>query len=134
MVTHTLYRFAVAFLVLQINICFSIGQTTFVQRTGSVHSDYGVSCQPTYDGGIIVAQVSSTNGMDLHSGLVKTDDAGNMQWNQLYQIGEYTVPASVLQAKDEGYIVLARVADTSFFNNNKHFLLLYKTNPLEVTQ
>ncbi len=134
MITHTLYRFAVAFLFLQLNIYFSIGQTTFVHRTGSVHSDYGVSCQPTYDGGIIVAQVSSTNGMDLHSGLVKTDDAGNMQWYQLYQVGEYTVPASVLQAKDEGYIVLARAADTSFLNNNKHFLLLYKTNPVGVTQ
>jgi Secretion system C-terminal sorting domain len=72
--------------------------------------------------------------MDLHSGLVKTDDYGNMQWYQLYQVGEYTVPASVLQAKDEGYIVIAYAADSSYLNNNKHFLLLYKTNPMGATQ
>src|SRR4051812_25061493 len=97
-------------------------QITFVHRAGSNYSDYATSCAPTSDGGIILSQESCTNGMDLHSSLIKTDAFGIMQWYNNYRIGGYTLPMTVLEGKDGGYIVLAMASDSSYINNNNYFL------------
>ncbi len=121
-----LVGYFIILLTLTVSKCYC--QPTFVQRAGGNYSDFGMSCAPTSDGGTILAQETCTNGMDLHSGLIKLDYSGNMQWNTLYQIGDYTIPYTVLEAKDEGYIVLTFSSDSSYVNNNRHFLGLYKTD------
>jgi hypothetical protein len=112
------------------SIAFS--QSTFVHRSGNVDSDYGMTCAPTRDGGAIIGNETHTNGMDLHSGLVKYDASGNMQWYKLYQVGQYTIPYSVLET-DEGYMVFAIGTDSALLNYNNHFLVLYKTDNNGVT-
>jgi hypothetical protein len=115
-------------------ICFflnaenSFSQNTFIKSTGSINSDYGVACQPTYDDGTILVALTSTSGIDVHYALVKTDELGNVEWYKIIQIGEWTQPHNVLQAKDEGYIVYGDAADSSYLNNNKHYLFLHKTD------
>jgi hypothetical protein len=100
----------------------------FVKRAGSIYSDYGTSCTQTSDNGIIISAVSSTNGMDVHCGLIKTDLNGTSQWFKLFQIGQYSLPQTVLQAKDEGFIVFGSATDSTLLNYNNHFLYLHKTD------
>lgn len=103
-------------------------QSTFVERIGSANSEYGEACQPTSENGIILVEVSSTSGLDLRFILTKTDSTGAIQWSKLYQVGQWCVPFSVLQAKDEGFIVYGSAADTAMINNNNNILFLYKTD------
>ncbi len=103
-------------------------QTTFVNRVGSAYSDFGLACQPTEDQGIILVQEGSTNGMNLFLALSKIDSSGLLQWTKEYQIGEWCVPYSVLQAKDKGFVVLGSATDSSYINNNHHILFFYKTD------
>jgi hypothetical protein len=103
-------------------------QNMFVKCIGSVHSDYGVACQPTHDKGSIILSVTATNGMDLHAGISKTDSFGITQWTKLFQIGQWAVPQNIKQTYNEGYIVYGTAADSSFLNNNKHFLFLHRIN------
>jgi hypothetical protein len=125
-------------LSLKLSLCFLLAglsvsaQTTYVRRVGSTSSDFGLSCAPTADGGTILALESSSNGLDLLSGLAKYDANGNMQWYSQYRVGDFTYPFSV-RATDEGYIVFAIGSDSAYVNNNKHFVVLYKTDNLGAT-
>ncbi len=107
----------------------SYSQSTFVERIGSANSEYGESCQPTGDNGIILTEVSSTSGLNLRFILTKTDSTGTIEWSKLYQVGQACIPFSALQAKDEGYIVFGSATDTAMINNNNNILFLYKTDP-----
>lgn len=103
-------------------------QTTFVKRTGSAQGDFGTSCQPVSDNGIILSVSTYLNGMNIQTGLVKADEFGDVQWSKVFMVGQWTDPQNVMQAKDEGYIVFGTAADTAFLNNNRHFLFLHKTD------
>ncbi len=104
------------------------GQSLFVKCIGSIRSDIGMACQPTSDKGTILLSETSTNGMDVHCGITKTDSNGTMQWTKLFIIGQWSVPQNIRQTKDEGYIVYGTATDSTFLNNNKHFLFLHMTN------
>ena len=102
----------------------SFAQNLFVKCIGSIHSGQGMACQPTHDKGTILLSETSTNGMDVHCGITKTDSIGTMQWTKLFIIGQWSVAQTILQTKDEGYIVYGTATDSAFLNNNKHFLFL----------
>ena len=127
-------RIAVIIVFLLSQFVLSYAQSTFVRRAGSSSGDYGVSCNPTADGGTILVMPSSTIGIDLYSALIKFDNIGNVQWSTKYRVGEYTDPYTVLPAKDNGYIVLGMSLDRALINYNHYFISLYKTDDLGITQ
>lgn len=121
-------------IIISLPIMQGSAQPTFVNRTGSGGGDFGLTCAPTFDSGIILGAETYTPSIGLHSGLVKYDSYGTMEWYKLYQIGDRTIPYSVLQAEDEGYIVQALAGDSSYAGNNIYFLTLYKTDNFGNTQ
>lgn len=102
-------------------------QTNFVKRIGSVYGDAGVSCKPTLDDGIILAEISSVNGINIHCGLVRTDADGGIVWSKNFMVGDFCPPNTVVQA-NEGFVVYGSATDSTFMNNNKHFLYLHKVD------
>jgi len=71
---------------------------------GGASTDWGHSVEQTSDEGYIVAGYTCSFGLaGVHFWLVKTDAAGNMEWNKTYGAGG-EVAYSVQQTSDEGYI------------------------------
>ncbi len=114
-------------LLLLISGSKTFSQYTFVKRAGSSHSDFGVAIQPTIDRGIILAATTSTNGMDVHTALTKTDSNGTFLWAKLFMTGQWSVPQSVLQSNDEGFITYGTASDSFALNVNNYRLFLHKT-------
>lgn len=73
---------------------------------GPTH-DYGNTVQPTSDGGYVIGGTTGSYGLDLADmWLIKTDSAGNEQWNRTYGATDGDYGMSVLQTSDGGYSVL----------------------------
>ncbi len=81
------------------------GDTAWTRTFGGAHYDWGKSIQQTRDGGYIIA-----GGTCSHSGnfpdvlLIKTDDAGNQDWERVFGGNEYDQGFSVQQTEDGGYV------------------------------
>jgi len=77
-------------------------ETTF----GGADTEEGYSVQQTADGGYIVAGYTFSYGFAYDAYLVKTDSAGNMQWQKTFGAeNRATVGYCVRQTYDGGYIV-----------------------------
>jgi hypothetical protein len=97
----------------------SFGQTPAVvwqKCLGGNNGDYANSVEPTTDGGYIVAGYTEgkDNGdvMGYHGNLavgdiwvVKTDDAGNIQWQKCIGDFSFETGAYIHQTSDGGYIL-----------------------------
>jgi len=80
--------------------------TQWRKTYGGAGIDKARSVQQTADGGYIVA--GTTESFGAGSGdfwLVKTNSAGNMQWNKTYGGARWDMAESVQQTADGGYIV-----------------------------
>jgi len=84
------------------------GNMLWQKTFGGELTDNGHSCQQTADGGYIIT--GSTHSFDAQAAdvyLVKTDQNGNMQWQNLLSgiISESDIGYSVQQTTDGGYII-----------------------------
>ena len=91
-------------------------QNTYVKTVGSYHSDFGTSCKMTNDKGTIMTLCTSTNGIDFHIGLVKSDYNGVTQWTKLFQASVWCYPQTVLQTPDSGYMIFGMATDSLSLN------------------
>jgi hypothetical protein len=83
------------------------GDMQWNQTYGGAASDIACSLVATSDGGYAIVGYTNSFGAGVYDfWLVKTDAAGNMQWNKTYggQWGDY--PSSVVAASDGGYAII----------------------------
>ncbi len=86
--------------VIQWNKCF-----------GGTGNDEAYTTQQTSDGGYIVAGYSTSNNGDVSGNhgndywVVKTDNAGTIQWQKCYGGGGQDYASSIQQTNDAGYII-----------------------------
>ena len=84
----------------------STGDSQWEKTLGGSDGDYGRSVQQTSDGGYIIAGQTASYGSgssDVY--LVKTDGAGNSQWEKALGGSNTDYAESVQQTSDGGYII-----------------------------
>jgi len=82
------------------------GNEEWNQTFGGDDDDRAYSVQQTIDGGFIIAGTTTSFGVGNRvCWLIKTDENGDDEWNQTYNIGSSDVARSVQQTTDGGYIV-----------------------------
>jgi hypothetical protein len=82
------------------------GSKEWDQTFGGSGEDHGNSLAETSDGGyIIVASTQSYGAGSSDVWLIKTDAAGNEEWNELFGGSEWDFGYSVAQTSDNGYII-----------------------------
>jgi len=82
----------------------------------------------TSDGGYAIAgYTTSFSGAGRDFWLVKTDAYGNMEWNQTYEDGDYSVSA-VVETSDGGYAIAGGTWVGVLDSSNSRNLLLIKTD------
>jgi hypothetical protein len=74
---------------------------------GGSAEDFGYSVQQTSDGGFIVAGLTSSYGAGNYDfWLIKTDSAGNREWDKVFGGSAIDEALSVRQTSDGGYVVV----------------------------
>ncbi|MCK4694186.1 MAG: hypothetical protein KAT74_00415, partial [Candidatus Cloacimonetes bacterium] len=82
------------------------GNEEWNQTYGGSNSDNANSVQQTTDGGYIIAGFTYSYGAgESDFWLIKTDENGNVEWDQTYGGSDYDFANSVQQTTDGGYIV-----------------------------
>jgi hypothetical protein len=105
----------------------SVGTQQWSKTYGGIHYDAANSVRQTSDGGYIVVGYTGSSGAGAEDfWLVKTDSAGNEQWNKTYGGTGEDYPDSVQQVFDGGYIVAGH---TSSFGAGSSDFWLVKTDP-----
>lgn len=85
----------------------SEGNMEWEKTFGGKGSDIGYSVRQTKDGGYIVGGFTSSYGAGGDDAyLIKTDAAGNMQWEQVYGGSKQDQYYSVRQTLDGGYVLV----------------------------
>jgi hypothetical protein len=77
---------------------------------GGAQLDMAYWVHETMDGGYAIAGWTDSFGVQTDFWLVKTDAAGNMEWNKTYGRQYYDMAYSAQQTSDEGYIMAGRTA------------------------
>jgi len=105
----------------------SEGNKVWSQTFDKNELDIGRDIKQSFDDGfIIVGETWSFENGRWNVWLIKTNSIGNMEWNQIYDLGGYEHSSSVLSASDGGYIVTGIFS--SFGNGNNSDILLIKTD------
>jgi hypothetical protein len=100
----------------------SAGTMLWNKTYGGTNSDYAYSLVQTADGGYALAGSTYSYGAGSPNGwLVKTDSAGNKQWNKTYGGASYDEARSLVQTGDGGY---ALAGDTNSFGGGYDFWLV----------
>jgi hypothetical protein len=83
------------------------GDTVWTKLFGGSENEWSTSIQQTIDGGYIISGYTKSYGEgDYDAWLIKTDENGNILWDETFG-GEYTDAAfSVRQTKDSCYIIV----------------------------
>ena len=108
------------------------GNMQWEKTFGGSDYEYGSSVQLTRDGGYIIAgemYTSSAKGDDVY--LIKTDAAGNMQWEKTFGGSETDRGESVKQTSDGGYIITGK---TDSFGVENQSVYLIKTDKNGIKQ
>jgi hypothetical protein len=104
----------------------SAGNQQWNKTYGGAQDDEASSVQQTSDGGYILAGTTRSSGAGFYDlWLVKTDSAGNQQWNKTYGGTDADGASSVQQTSDGGYII---AGFTFSFGNGFEDFWLVKTN------
>ena len=107
------------------------GNAEWNQTHGGLGDDWAYSLIATSDGGYAIAgKWNSTDWRGLDYGewpnsncwLVKTDSAGNMEWNQTYGGEKVEVASSLVEASDGGYAITGYTI--TFGSDGADFLLI----------
>lgn len=67
--------------------------------------DIGFSAQQTNEGGYVIIGYTYSFGNDMQYWLIKTDESGNEEWNQVYGDTSEDWPHDVEQTSDGGYVL-----------------------------
>jgi len=100
----------------------SDGYLLWNKTYGGSQWDAGLSVQLTADGGYILVGLTNSFSEDSEIYLVKTDAAGNLQWNKTFQ-GSIYGSRTVQQTSDGGYVITGGIGSL-----NGGDMLLLKTD------
>jgi hypothetical protein len=103
----------------------SAGVAQWNQTYGGTTGDFGTSVVQTSDGGYAIAGRTNSYGVGNDFWLVKTDAAGNSQWNQTYGGTNYEEVHSVVQTSDGGYAIAGH---TTSYGAGDYDVWLVKTD------
>ena len=104
------------------------GNPIFSKTFGGTQDDEATSIKQTSDGGYIITGFTNSFGAGSYDCyLIKTDSLGNLLWSKTYGGVGYEQAVSVLQANDNGYVVLGNIGGNDGFNW-KYYLI--KTDSL----
>ncbi len=110
-------------------------QIVFQKTYGDSLQEGAIDLKETLDGGyILVGGSNSSNpsssfyNPDVY--LVKTDSAGNMEWNKTFGSTGADVGVSVIQTADSSYLVLGRTVQPFRINGDFYFLKVSKDGNL----
>jgi len=83
------------------------GQIAWQKEYGGIYTDYGMTVQPTWDGGYILVGEKSIDGENCTAiYLVKTDKFGDSIWTRTFYVDKYYFgPNAIRATKDSGYII-----------------------------
>ena len=99
------------------------GDMQWSKTYGGGNKDYGHFVVQTGDGGYAIAGNTGSFGAGAYDfWLVKTDSAGNMQWNETYGGEDYEESFSMIQTDDGGYALVGYTR--SFGAGNEDFWLV----------
>jgi hypothetical protein len=84
------------------------GNLTWQQTYGGVRDEYGYCVQPTSEGGYVIsgATIHPPNISKVY--VVKTDDTGNLTWEQSFGRSGLDYGAGIRQTMDGGYAIVGR--------------------------
>ena len=101
----------------------SAGNVEWNRTYGGPENDVGLSAIQTSDGGYLMVGHTASYGDELTDmWLVKTDSAGNVEWNQTYGESEFDAGRSVVESSCGGYTILGVTG--SFFAGDVDFWLV----------
>jgi len=109
------------------SICIA-NDDTWNKTYGGLKFDAGSSVQQTSDGGYIVVGETSKSILKFENSdvwLIKTDDKGNILWDQNFGGSEEDSGSFVMQTNDGGYIITGK---TRSYSNGKTDVWLIKTD------
>jgi len=107
---------------------FYVNDDTWSRTYGGFNDDMGIEAQQTSDGGYIVVGETSKSFWIFENSdvwLIKTDDKGNMEWDQTFGGSEDDRGSFVMQTDDGGYIITGK---TRSYSNGKTDVWLIKTD------
>jgi hypothetical protein len=81
---------------------------TYGKTTGEGY-DYANALVEASDGGYLLAGNTGPYLVESNVWIIKTDEQGNMEWNQTYGGREYAVANSVVKTSDGGYALAGRL-------------------------
>jgi hypothetical protein len=82
------------------------GNEEWNQTYGGIDDDRAYSVQQTQDEGFIIAGATNSFGVGNDDcWLIKTDENGDEEWNQIYDFDSFDKARSVQQTTDGGYII-----------------------------
>jgi len=103
-----------------------VGDVEWNQTYGGIGDDVARSLVATSDGGYALAGYTYSFGAGNEDfWLVKTDEYGNIEWNQTYGGGSHDVARSLIETSDGGY---ALTGFTQSFGNGQAHCWLVKTD------
>ena len=106
----------------------SNGNPQWNQTYGGMYDEWARDLVQTGDGGYALAGETESFGPNGNAGdfwLVKTDSAGNVQWNKTYGGIECDVASALIQTADDGYAVAGFTFSSGF---GSHDAWLVKTD------
>jgi uncharacterized delta-60 repeat protein len=83
----------------------STGDVTWQKTYGGTGADFAEYVQQTWDGGYIVAGITSSFGLDNDIWVLKLDSSGDVTWQEAYGGNDLDGAYSIQQTWDGGYIV-----------------------------
>ncbi len=89
------------------------GNLEWSQTYGGPDYDYVNSLVETSDGGYLLAGSTGFWFFVSKMWIIKTDEQGNMEWNQTYGGREYAIANSVVKTSDGGYALAGRLSGIS---------------------
>ncbi|MGD9130114.1 MAG: hypothetical protein PVH73_00895 [Candidatus Bathyarchaeota archaeon] len=106
------------------------GNVEWSQTYGTQYREFHPSAVQTSDGGFALAGYMVTNDENIFADflLIKTDNQGNMQWNQTYAGGEVLGYPSLVQTSDGGFALSGAIKS---WETGAYDYWLIKTEPHE---